>query len=259
MKSVWSGDIGFGLVNIPVKLFSATEASELDLDMVDKRNHAHIRYKRVNEDTGKEVAWDDIVKAYDLDGSYVLLSDEDFKNAMPEKTQRIEISAFVDLDQIDAIYFENPYYVVPGKSGTVPYSLLREALLKTKKAGLGTYVLRNKEHLGVIRAREDHILLQQIRFQEEIRDTGELSLPKKTKPDTGQLKIAVSLIEQMTADFDIADYKDTYSQQLLKLIKAKAKGKKPAKPKMKVVSKPSEDLMTQLKNSLNAGKKKKTS
>lgn len=259
MKAIWSGDIGFGLVNIPVKLYSATQSSELDLDMVDKRSQAHIRYKRVNEDTGKEVDWDDIVKAYDLNGRYIMLSDEDFRQAVPEKTGRIEITSFVDLKQIDAIYFENPYFVVPAKSGSVPYGLLAEALEKTKKAGLGTYVLRNKEHLCILRAREHYILLQQIRFQQEIRDTDTLNMPRRAKPDAGQLKIAVSLIKQMSADFDISRYKDTYSAELLKLIRAKAKGKKPATPRMKVVTKRSDDLLTQLKNSLNTRKSKKTS
>lgn len=259
MKAVWSGDIGFGLVNIPVKLFSATQASELDLDMVDKRSQAHIRYKRVNEDTGKEVAWEDIVKAYDLNGRYVVLGEEDFKQALPEKTGRIDITSFVDLDQIDAIYFEAPYYVVPSKSGSVPYTLLTEALAKTNKAGLGTYVLRNKEHLCILRAREHYILLQQIRFAQEIRDVSELSLPRKSRTDAGQLKIAISLIKQMSADFDISRYKDTYSAELLKLIKAKAKGKKPAATRMKVVSKGSGDLLTQLKKSLQTHKKTKTS
>lgn len=258
MKSVWSGDIGFGLVNIPVKLYSATQGSELDLDLIDRHNHSHIRYKRVNEDTGKEVAWEDIVKGYDLDGRYVILTDHDFENAMPEKTKRIEITSFVNEDEIDSIYFETPYYVVPEKNGFVPYELLKEALQKTKKAGLGTYVFRNKEHLGVLKTTDDLILLQQIRFQEEIRDVKELKLTKKGKIQTGQLKIAVSLIEQMTDTFDVSQYKDTYSAQLLKLIKAKARGKKSTKPKMKVVGKKSDDLMTQLKKSLNV-KQKRTS
>lgn len=258
MKAIWSGDIGFGLVSIPVRLFSATQSSDLDLDMVDKASHARIRYKRVNEDTGKEVSWDHIARAYDLNGRYVLLSEEDFQEAMPEKTKRIDISAFVDLEEVDAIYFENPYYIVPGKNGSVPYMLLVEALKKTNKAGLGAYVMRNKEHLCLIRAHDGHLLLQQLRFAEEIRDAGDLDLPARKRADPAQLKIAVSLIEQMTAEFDIARYKDTYSARLMKLIKAKAKGAKPTRPPMKVVSK-SGDLLSQLKQSLSQGKKRKTS
>jgi DNA end-binding protein Ku len=259
MKAVWSGDIGFGLVNIPVKLFSATRSSELDLDMVEKRSHARIHYQRVSENTGKEVPWENIVKAYDLNGRYVTLSDEDFKQALPEKTSRIDITSFVDLKEIDAIYFENPYYVAPAKSGSVPYALLTEALAQTGKAGLGTYVLRNKEHLCILRAVDRYILLQQIRFQEEIRDTDELPLPAKSRIDPGQLKIAISLIRQMSAEFDISRYKDTYSASLLKLIKAKAKGKKSPVARMKVVPKASGDLLSQLKKSLQAGKKTKAS
>ena len=258
MKALWTGDISFGLVNIPVKLYSAVEGSELDFDLLDKRDHARIRYKRVNEDTGREVDWDDIVRAYDVDGRYVVLTAKDFENASPEKTKLIEIMEFVDEDEIDSIFYETSYYVEPAKNGKKPYSLLREALRKTRKAGLGSYVLRNKEHLGILKVINDAIVLNNIRFYEEIRDTSELDIPGKNQVKPGELKMAITLIDQMTGTFDISKYKDTYSEELLKLIKAKAKGKRISKPKLRVAHKKEEDLMDQLKASLKV-KRKKTS
>jgi DNA end-binding protein Ku len=256
MRSIWTGDIGFGLVSIPIKLYSATQKSELNFDMLDKRDHSNIRYKRVNAETGKEVEWADIVKGYDMDGTYVVLTDKDFENASPEKTKRIEVLEFVNEEEVDSIYFEMPYYTEPTKSGSKPYALLREALKKTKKAGLSTYVLRNKEHLGLIKVVNDVILLHQIRFQEEIRSTSDLNLPKETDLPAAQVKMAVTLIEQMAAKFDLSQFKDTYTEQLLKYIKARAKGKSPAQTKMKVAHKKSEDLLEQLKASLKVSRKK---
>src|SRR5215469_9218775 len=133
MRSIWTGAIGFGLVNIPIKLYSATQGSELDLDMLDKKDHANIRFKRVNEQTGKEVAWDNIVKGYKLDDRYVVLTDEDFQKASPEKSKIIEIKEFVLESEVDGIYYETPYYLEPEKSGGKAYILLRDALEKTGK------------------------------------------------------------------------------------------------------------------------------
>src|SRR5687767_7692426 len=151
MRAIWSGAIGFGLVNIPVKLFSATQGSELDLDMLDKKDHANIKFQRINANTGKVVPYENIVRGYKLDGQYVVLTDEDFKKASPEKTKMIEIAEFVQEKDIDSMYYEAPYYLEPEKSGVKAYGLLRDALKKTGKAGLGTYVLRSKETLGLIK------------------------------------------------------------------------------------------------------------
>ena len=234
MRAIWSGAIGFGLVSIPVKLFSATQQAELDLDMLDKKDHANIKYQRVNANTGKEVDWDDIVKGYKVEDDYVVLEDKDFEKASPEKTKIIEIAEFVDEKDIDSIYYETPYYLQPEKSGGKPYALLRDALKKTGKAGLGTYVLRNRECLVLIKAAGDLLILNKIRFQDEIRETDELTIPDvKIKP--AELAMAVQLIQQLSTDFDISNYKDTYNESLLKLIMAKAKGKKPTTPKMKIV------------------------
>lgn len=253
MRPVWTGAIGFGLVNIPVKLFSATQGSELDLDMLDKKDHAHIKYVRVNENSGKEVEWGNIVKGYKLDDKYVILEEEDFDKANAEKTKTIEISDFVDEKEIDAVYFETPYYVVPDKSGKRPYALLHAALLKSGKAGVATFVMRSKEGLAIVRANKELILLNRIRFEEEIRDISELEIPAKSAAKPAEIKMALSLIDQMTGKFDISKYKDTYTAALMKVIKAKAKGKKVASPKMKVVHSQAKDLMAQLKASLKAG------
>ena len=255
MRSIWSGAIGFGLVNIPVKIFSAVQASELDLDMLDKNDHSNIKFKRVNEKTGKEVPYNNIVRAFNLDGQYVVLTDEDYKQASPEKSKIIEITEFVDEKEVDSMYYESPYYLEPQKAGTEAYALLREALKKTGKAGLANFVLRSKESLALVKVSGDLLILQKIRYEEEIRKPDEINIPKVTnKP--AELKMAVNLIEQLSSKFDISKYKDTYSDELMKLIRAKAKGKKIAKPAMRVVHSKTEDLMSQLKASLETKKKK---
>jgi DNA end-binding protein Ku len=249
MRAIWTGAIGFGLVNIPIKLYSATEQSELDLDMLDKKDHAHIKFKRVNEETGKEIAWNNIVKGYKYQGDYVVLTDKDFEQASPKKTKFIEITDFIIEEEVDSVYFETPYFLEPEKSGTKAYALLREAFKKSGKAGVGTFVLRNKEHLCILRPYKNAIVLNRLRFDEEIRDPGKLKLPKD-KPKPTELKMALSLIDQLTTSFDIKKFKDTYTSELLKLIKAKAKGKAVKHPEMKVTHRKANDLMSQLKASL---------
>lgn len=258
MRSIWTGAIGFGLVNIPVKMYSAVQQSDLDLDMLDKKDHSNIRFQRVNEKTGKEVAWSNIVRAYNYEGKYVVLSDEDFKKASPEKTKMIEIAEFVEGSEVDSLYYETPYYLEPAKGGEKAYVLLRDALKKTGKTGLATFVLRTKESLAVLKPSGDVLVLQKIRYEEEIRDTKEIKIPDST-PKAPELKMAISLIDQLTAKFDISKYEDTYSAELMKLIEAKAKGKKIKAPTMKVVHSRSDDLMDQLKASLGGSKRKKAS
>jgi DNA end-binding protein Ku len=257
MRSIWTGAIGFGLVNIPVKVYSATESSTLDLDMLDKKDHSNIKFKRVNERTGKEVQWANIVKGYKLpNDEYVVLTDKDFEAASVKKTKTIEITDFVKESEIESMYYETPYYIEPDKSGARAYALLREALQKTGKVGIASFVLRNRESLAVLRASGDVIVLNRIRFDEEIRDTKDLDLPAKTAIKGGELKMAISLIDQLTHKFDISKYRDTYTDDLLKLIKAKAKGKKITQPKLKVVHNKTTDLMSQLKASLGTKRKK---
>ena len=257
MRPLWTGTIGFGLVNIPVKLFSATQASELDLDMLDKKDNSNIRFIRVNEKTGKEVDYQNIVKGYKINDNYVILEDDDFESANAVKTKVIEITDFVMENEIDSIYYETPYYLAPEKSGVRAYALLREALQKTGKVGVATFVMRKKENLAIIKVSGEALILSKMRFAEEIRDNKELTLPAKSAVKPAELKMAISLINQLSGKFTIGKYKDQYTAQLLKMIKSKVKsGKsKPSSP-LKIVHSKAKDLMDQLKQSLNTKQKK---
>ena len=254
MRAIWTGSIGFGLVNIPIKMFSAVQDSSLDLDMLDSKDHSNIKFKRVNEKTGKEVPWENIARGYYLNDRYVVLDKTDFEKASPEKTKHIEIKHFVDEVEIDSMYFEQPYYLQPEKTGVRAYALLRDALKKTGKAGVALFVMRDREHLCIIKSKGNALVLNRIRFEEEIRTTEELDLPAvKSKPD--ELKMAVSLINQLSGPFDIKKYRDDYSDRLLKIIKAKSKGKAVPFTPMKVVHSKTKDLMEQLKASLSEKRK----
>jgi DNA end-binding protein Ku len=255
MRSIWTGSIGFGLVNIPIKLYSAVESSSLDLTMLDKNDLSNIRFKRVNENTGKEVPWDSIVKGYLYNDKYVVVEDEDFKKAMPEKTSHIDIIQFVEEQNIDGVYYETPYFIQPEKGGTRAYGLLEEALAKTGKAGLGTFVMRDREHMCLIRPYDNMLILHRLRWAQEIRDGKELNI-SVTKNKPGELQMAISLIKQLTKEPNLTKFKDEYSDKLLNIIHAKAKGKKiPYKP-MKIVHSSDTDLMEQLKASLGKPSKK---
>lgn len=256
-RAIWSGAISFGLINIPVKLLSAVQESTLNLDMLDKKDHANIRFKRVNENTGREVPYENIIKGYKYEDDYVILDTEDFKDADAKKTQTIEIINFVKESEIDSIYYEQPYYLEPDKSGTKAYGILRDALAASGKVGVTSFVLRNKEALAILKPYNNVIVLNRIRFEEEIRDTEELNVPPVSHAKSKEQTMAVKLIEQLTEKFDISAYRDTYTDKLLKIIKAKAKGvkKAPAK-KMRIVHTRSNDLMDALKASLAAGKKR---
>lgn len=260
MKAIWNGAIGFGLVNIPIKIYSATETSKLDLDMLDRKDLSNIQFKRVNAHTGKEVKWENIVKGYLVEDRYVVLDEQDFAAAMPEKTKILSIDQFVKESDVDSVYFENPYFLEPQKSGETAYRLLLHALQDTGMAGIGTFILRESEAIGMIRPYNDAVLmLQRLRFAEEVRDYKDLKLPAAKAPKPAELKMAKSLIEQLSSPFDPAVYEDNYAKALLKIINQKAKGKtvkakKTAAPdKGKVV-----DLMAQLKASLQSRKRKTT-
>jgi DNA end-binding protein Ku len=258
MRSIWTGSIGFGLVNIPIKMYSAVEDSSLDLDMLDKKDHANIRFKRVNENTGREVPWENIVKGYLVGERYVVLEKKDFERAAPEKTKHIEITQFVDEKEIDSTFFEQPYFLEPDKTGARAYALLRDALRKTGKAGVGMFVMRDREHVAIIKPLGPVLVLNRIRFAEEIRSSKELKLPD-TRPKPQELKMAVDLVESLSGKFDPKKYKDDYTGKLMKIIRAKSKGKElPFKP-MKVVHSKTQDLMEQLKASLSGSSRKKAS
>jgi DNA end-binding protein Ku len=241
MRAIWKGSISFGLVNIPVKLYSAVESSTLNLDMVDPSDMARVRYRRVNENTGKEIEYGQIAKAYKFNGEYVLLDDEDFEAAAPEKTKIIEVNHFIDEKEIDTIFFEKSYYVEPEKQGEKAYALLREALKKSGKVGVAQFVLRSTENLTVIKPKDDVLVLSKIRFAEEVRETNELKLPPKSVVKPEELKMAITLINQYTKKFEIDKYKNEYVHALMKVIEARASGKKTKVHRIK----PKEDAHTQ--------------
>lgn len=256
MRSIWTGSISFGLINIPIKIFSAVQESTLDMDMLDQKDHANIKFMRVNENTGKEVPYANIVKGYKLDDKYIILEDSDFETADAVKTKTIDIQSFAFEKEIESIYYEQPYYLEPDKGAMKAYALLRDALQKSGKVGVTSFVLRNKESLAILKPYKNLILLNKIRFSQEIRDTSELKLPAVSKGKTKEMDMATKLIDQLTETFDISSFKDEYTAKLLKIIKNKAKGKKQSAPKLKVVHKQSDDLMSMLKASLE---KKKSS
>jgi len=256
MRPIWTGTISFGLINIPVKLFSAVQESSIDLDMLDSKDHANIKFKRVNEITGKEIAYADIVKGYKLDSGYVILEDEDFEAADAVKTKMIEIINFVDEREIDSLYYEQPYYLEPEKTAMNAYALLRDALQSSGKVGVTTFVLRNKEGLAILKPYKNVIVLNRIRFSQEIKEPSELKLPPLSKTNSKEMDMANKLVAQLTEKFDIEKYKDTYTDKLLKRIKEKSKGKKITTPKIELVQKQSNTLIDMLKASLAVKKTK---
>jgi len=260
MKAIWNGAIGFGLVNIPVKIYSATETTKLDLDMLDKSDYSNIKFKRVNESTGKEVKWENIVKGYLMDDKYIILDEDDYEAASPEKSRILSIDQFVKEEEVDSVYFENPYYLEPQKNGENAYRLLLKALAKTEMVGIGTFVLRESEAIGMIRPYNDILVLNRLRFAQEIRDYNDLKIPAKKAPKPAELKMAVNLIEQLSQEFDPTMYKDSYSDELMKIIKQKAKGKTVKSKKIEPVEDGKVvDLMAQLKASLQNSKSKNAS
>ncbi|WP_026839398.1 Ku protein [Gillisia sp. JM1] len=258
MRSIWNGSISFGLVSIPIKLYSGSEDRKLDLDMLDRHDKARIRYKRVNEETGKEVEWKDIVKGFKKDDAYIVLEKEDFEQANLKKNKTIDIEEFINESDVADVLFKKPYFLEPQKEGGKSYNLLRDALKKTKKVGVATFVMRQKENLCLIGIYKKALVLHVIRFDDEIRDPGELKLPT-IKISKKEVEMAISLIEQYTDKFDLEKYKDIYNEQLMKIIKSKSTGKVKKPEKFESKPTPATDLMAQLKASLEKKKKSKAS
>lgn len=252
MRSIWDGSINFGLVNIPVRMYSASENHQgLSLDMLHKKDNSPIRYARICKHEGSEVLYKDIVKGFEYSkDKYIVLDAEDFEKANLHKTKNIEIQQFVNEDEIDSRYYEKPYYLEPEEKAETTYVLLREALQKSKKVALAKYVLHGHESLAVIKVTGKVLVLNQMRWPADIREFGELSFPTGTVAK-GELKMALNLIDQLSKPFIAEDWHDTYTEELQDIIKQKTKGK-PVKTKGKV-SKPTEvkDLMSSLKASLN--------
>lgn len=254
MRAIWSGSISFGLVNIPVRLYSASQANEgLDLNMLHKTDMSPIRYARICRADGEEVPWEDIVKGYEYQkGDYVVLTDDDIKKASPEKTQTIDIAQFVDEKEIDSRYYEKPYYLEPDKKAEKPYALLREALRKSGKVALAKYVLRNRERLAAVKPIGQVLVLNQMRFSSELRQPAGLTLPDAKLTSETEVKMALALISQLSGHFVPEDYHDTYTEELEEIIDAKVRGKEPAKTTAAAKPTAVKDLMATLKASLEA-------
>jgi DNA end-binding protein Ku len=251
MRSIWKGSIGFGLVNIPIKLYSAVKSSSLGLDMLDSRDHSRIRYQRINERTRKEVPYEKIVKGYPINDDYVILEEKDFEDASPEKTKMIELENFVNIADVNPIYYETSYYSEPETQGRKAYALLLNALQKSKKAGLARFVLRSTENLCIIHPIEKVIVVTRIRFAEEIRSAEEIFTPDEVNVSKKELDVGMALIDQYTSKFDINKFKDEYHSELLKIIQAKANGKRPTIKKLKPVKTSGDNLYDQLMQSLS--------
>ncbi|MFS2187943.1 MULTISPECIES: non-homologous end joining protein Ku [Mucilaginibacter] len=254
MRSIWKGSIGFGLVSIPVKLYSAVQTSSLDFDMLDSRDHARIRFQRVNENTHKEVPYDKIVKGYKLDEDYVIMDEQDFEDAAPEKSKVIEIESFVDIADVNPMFYETSYYTEPDTKNNKAYALLIQALTQSKKAGLARFVLRSTESLCIVHPLKNVLVVTRIRFGQEIRDTEDLNLPDKIEVSKKELDMGLTLINQYAEDFDVSKFKDEYNDELLRIIEAKSKGKRAKVKKLKPRKTGSDDLYDQLMASLKSKK-----
>ena len=267
MASIWKGALTFGLVNVPVELQPAVRSAEkLSFRQLDKKHHQPIKYERVSSVDGKTVPWSDIVKGYEISkGKFVIVDDEDFASAAVEMSRVLEMTDFVPAESIDPRYFDSPYFLVPRDGGEKAYALLRDALAETNKVGIGTFALRQKQHLAAVKPMGDALVLELMRFQAELVDPDEMKFPSsesvKVRPQ--ERAMAVQLIENLAEPFDPAKYRDEYEDKLHEIIKAKAKGKKLAiadahEPEQtKVV-----DLVSRLQESLEAsagGKRPRTS
>lgn len=259
MPGLWKGSIAFGLVNIPVELRTAVRDHRLSFRMLHGKDNTPIRFKRVRDDTGKEVPWGEIVKGYEVDdGEFVVLEQQDFKDAAVEQTHTIDILDFVDEHTIDPRYHERAYIVVPAKGADKAYALLRDAMAKTTSVGIGKIIIHQRQHIAEIRADGEALVLMQLRFADEVIPTSEYSFPSTPAGMTRELKMAEELVNSLRGDFDPTKYTDEYDENLRRIIKSKAKGKTvklvgPDKGERapKVI-----DLMERLQESLKETKKK---
>jgi DNA end-binding protein Ku len=254
-RAIWSGAISFGLLNVPVKLYSAVSKQTVRFRELREEDGSRIKHKRVAEEDGEEVPYDKIVKGYEITpDNYVIMSRDELSEIDPEKTRAIEIKDFVDLDDIDPIYFEHPYYLGPDKGAERAYALLVQAMEEQRKVAIARFVLRNKEHLAAIRPMGDALTMATMRFHDEVVSPGDLEevLPEKQeKIEKRELDMAKQLIDSLSTDFEPDRYEDEYRDKLLALIERKAQGED-------IVSAPAEepkptkapDLMAALEESL---------
>lgn len=261
MRSIWKGTISFGLINIPVRLYSASKTRELKFKLLHQKDLSEIRYARICKIDGKEVPWEEIVKGYEVEeGEYAVLSEADFEKANLKKSRSIEIIDFTKEDEIDSIYYENPYFLEAEKTSLKAYRLLLEVLKKSKKVAIGNFVFHHREHIGVIKPYGNILILNKLPYESELVNPKELNVPQKTSINKREMEVALQLIDKLTKPFNPKNYTDTYTKELKSMIKRKtAKGKthiekeeKPAK------SAKVHDIMTLLKQSLQDKKKKKS-
>ena len=259
-RAIWRGSISFGLVQIPVGLYRADAEQDLHFTMLDKRDHAPVRFERKNSVTGKPIEWKDIVKGFEVKrGAYVVLTDEDFAEANVQATGGIDITDFVEEADVDAAYFVKPYYLLPQGRAEKTYALLREALSSSGKVGVAKIVLRTRQHLALVRARGEALVLQLVRFAHELRASDELAFPRKGKAaglSERELKMARSLIDSMSGAWKPEQYRDDYHDDLLALIerKRRSKGTQQAATKDRPKPAPSQvvDIVALLQKSVGA-------
>jgi DNA end-binding protein Ku len=258
MRAIWKGHISFALVTIPISLFSATKRNELSFHYLHKKDMSPVSYKRFCDTEDTEVPWDEITKGYEYEkGQYIEITDEDIERADVELTKTIQIMEFVKEDEIDPVYFDKPYYLEPQKGGERAYALMREALAQSKRVGIAKVVMKTKEHLAAVKAVDNMITLNTMRFAHEIVDSSELNLPK-TDISEKEMALANTLIDSMSDKFEPAKYKDDYYEKVMEVVQNKIQGVAPSAPAVaaktpgKVV-----DLMEILKQSLKETTSKK--
>ncbi len=255
-RAMWKGAIAFGLVNIPVELHTAVRENRPRFRLLHAKDESLVSYERVCRRDGKAVAWEDLVKGYEFEkGRFVVLTKDDFKTAALEKTKTIDILDFVDPEEIDDRFFETPYYLTPVKGSERAYALLREAIRKSERVGVAKVILRDTQHLAAVETIGDALVLTMMRFATEMVDTGELNFPTHAEVRGKELEMAMSLIDSLSAAWDPEKYTDEYRENLMKVIQAKVKGRK---PQLTEEERPQEaeviDLMERLQRSLAASK-----
>jgi len=223
MRSLWKGSISFGLVNIPVSLYPATRREELSFRLLRSPDLSPVNYKRVAESDGREVPWDKIVKGYEYEkGKYVVLKDDDFRRVDIEATQTVDILDFVQLAEVNPMYFQKPYFLVPEKGGAPAYKLLHDVLADTKKVGIAKVVIRTRQHLAAVKVQENALVLEIMHFVDELVNVDELNIPASSRAAKGrELEMAKTLVDQMTKTWDPNRYTDEYADALMALIKDK--------------------------------------
>jgi DNA end-binding protein Ku len=260
MAAIWKGSLTFGLVNIPVELKTAVRADHISFRLLHKEDLSPIKYERVCQAEGESVPWNEIVKGYEYEkGKFVVLTDEDFKTAALEQSKTIDILDFVKEDEIDPRYFETPYYLVPAKGGEKPYALLREAIRQTGSVGIGKIIIRQTQHLAAVKVVGDALVLEIMRFANELVDAKEFSFPSREAIRPQELQMAEQLVTNLAESFDPTRYTDEYRANLMKIIKAKMKGKKVKleEPEGEAPDSDVLDLMSRLRASLEEGSGKK--